>query len=139
MTEVVAELAPANERGSIPMSAFLVPQRVYIVNELQWLPTANSATGAVPFHCQSLIHGVFTLLERANQRAAAEYLESLTVNWGDSEYEVLKKTETKSDVDNKVQALNRGDDCFCEEIKLDDGEGYAKVWVELVVVEGPRN
>lgn len=135
MTDVVAELAPANERGSIPMSAFLVPQRVYIVNELQWLPTANAA----PFHCQSLVHGVFTLLERANQRAAAEYVESLTGNWGDSEYEALKKTELKSDVDKKVRALNREDDCFCEEIKLDEGDGYAKVWVELVVVEGPRN
>lgn len=121
------------------MSAFLVPQRVYIVNELQWLPTANSATGAAPFHCQSLIHGGFTLLKRANQRAAAEYVESLTGNWGDTEYEVLKKTEFKSDVDKKVRALNREDDCFCEEIKLDDDEGYAKVWVELVVVEGPRN
>lgn len=135
MTNVVAELAPANQRGSIPMSAFVVPQRVYIVNELQWLPTANAA----PVHCQSLIHGVFTLLERANQRAAAEYLESLTGNWGDGEYEVLKKTEMKSDVDKKVRALNRDGDCFCEEIKLDEDEGYAKVGVEQVVVEGPRN
>lgn len=135
MANVVAELAPANQRGSIPMSAFVVPQRVYIVNELQWLPTANAA----PVHCQSLIHGVFTLLERANQRAAAEYLESLTGNWGDGEYEVLKKTEIKSDVDKKVRALNRDGDGFCEEIKLDEDEGYAKVWVEQAVVEGPRN
>ena len=89
-------------------------------------------------HCQSLTHGVFTLLKRANQRAAAEYLESLTGNWGDSEYDVLKKLETKSDVDRKVRALNGEDDCFCEEIRLDN-EGFAKVWVELVAVEGPRN
>ena len=133
-----SELAPATERVSIPISAFVVAPRAYIVHELQWLPPLNSSTGAAPLHCQSLTHGVFTLLKRANQRAAAEYLESLTGNWGDSEYDVLKKLETKSDMDRKVRALNGEDDCFCEEIRLDN-EGFAKVWVELVAVEGPRN
>lgn len=89
-------------------------------------------------HCQSLTHGVFTLLKRANQRAGAEYLESLTGNWGDSEYDVLQKLERKSDVERKVRGLNGEDDCFCEEIRLEN-EGFAKVWVELVAVEGPRN
>ena len=135
---MVPELAPDNERGSIPASAFVVAPRVYIVNELQWLPTADDTTDAAPFHCQCLIHGVYTFLSRANQRAAAEWLESLTGNWGDSEYDILKKTEVKSNIDKKVRALNRDDDCFCEEIKL-AREGYAKVWVELAVVEGPRN
>ena len=81
---------------------------------------------------------MFTLLKRANQRAAEEYLESLTGNWGDSEYDLLKKTEAKSDLDRKVRELKEEDECFCEEIKLGT-DGLAKVWVERVVVEGPRN
>lgn len=44
----------------------------------------------------------------------------------------------RSDLDKKVRALNREDDHFQEEIKLDNN-GFAKVWVEMVVVEGPRN
>lgn len=44
----------------------------------------------------------------------------------------------KSDLDKTVRALNRDDDPFREEIKLDNN-GFAKVWVEMVVVEGPRN
>ena len=132
------ELAPATERAPIPISAFVVAPRVYIVQELQWLPTPNSSTDAAPLHCQSLTHGVFTLLKRANQRAAAEYLESLTGNWGESEYDLLKKMERKSEVDKKVRGLDREDECFFEEIRLEN-EGFAKVWVELVAVEGPRN
>lgn len=94
--------------------------------------------GTAPSHCGCLTHGVFTVLKMANQRAAAEYLESVTGNWGDSEYDVLKKTEMKSNLDKKVRVLNEEGDCFCEEIKSDN-DGFAKVWVELVVVEGPRN
>lgn len=131
-------MAPANTRVSIPKAAFIVAPRVYIVHELQWLPTSPDATITAPNHCQSLTHGVFTLLSQANQRASAEYLETLTGNWGDSEYDLLSKTETKSDLNKKVRALNREMDCFHEKIKLDN-DGFAKVWVELVVVEGPRN
>ena len=65
-------------------------------------------------------------------------MESLTGNWGESEYDVLKKAETKSDVDKKLRGLKQDEGCFCEEIRLDN-EGFAKVWVEAVVVEGPRN
>lgn len=112
--------------------------RVYIVHELQWLPAPDDTASTAPTHCQSLTHGVFTLLKRANQRAAEEYLESLTGNFGASEYDQLRKMEAKSDLDQKVRDLNRDDGCFCEEIKL-GSEGFAKVWVELAVVEGPRN
>lgn len=108
------------------------------MHELQWLPTPPDKTNTVPSHCQSLTHGVFTLLNQANQRASAEYLETLTGNWGNSEYDLLKKAEAKSDLGKKVRALNREDDLFREEITLGN-EGFAKVWVELVVVEGPRN
>ena len=65
-------------------------------------------------------------------------MESLTGNWGESEYDVLKRAEVKGEVEKKVRGLEEGDECFCEEIKLED-EGFAKVWVEMVVVEGPRN
>ncbi|KAL9128343.1 MAG: hypothetical protein Q9175_007545 [Cornicularia normoerica] len=137
-TVVHRELAPHNQRASIPSSAFIVAPRVYIVHELQWLPTSPNTTITAPTHCQSLTHGVFTLLKKANQRASAEYLETLTGNWGNSEYDLLKKTEMKSDLDKKVRALNRDTDGFHEEIRLDH-DGFAKVWVETVVVEGPRN
>ena len=120
------------------MSAFVVAQRIYIVHELQWLPALEDSTSAAPLHCQYLTHGAFTLLKSANKRAAAEYLESLTGNWGDGEYDVLKKAERESELDKKVRVLNGEDGYFCEEIRLDN-EGFAKVWVELVVVEGPRN
>ena len=136
--KAVPEIAPAKERVTIPRSAFLVAQRIYIVHELQWLPAPGDSTDAAPVHCQSLTHGAFTLLQRANKRAAAEYLESLTGNWGDGEEEALKKAERESELDKKVRVLNREDGCFCEEIRLEN-EGFAKVWVELVVVEGPRN
>ena len=108
------------------------------MHELQWLPTSPDAMVKAPTHWQSLTHGVFTLLNKANQRASAEYLETPTGNWGNSEYDLLKKTEMKSDLDKKVRALNRDHDWFQEEIKLDD-DGFSKVWVEAVVVEGPRN
>ena len=65
-------------------------------------------------------------------------MESLTGNWGESEYDVLKRAEVKGEVEKKVRGLEEEDECFCEEIKLED-EGFAKVWVEMVVVEGPRN
>ena len=113
-------------------------QHVYIVHELQWVPSLDDTTGAAPAHYQSLTHGVFTLVKRANQVAAKEYLESLTGNWGDSEYDLLKKTEAKSDLDRKLRELKEEDDYFCEEIKLGT-DGFAKVWVEPVVVVGPRN
>lgn len=132
------ELAPPNQQAAIPKSAFILAPRVYIVHELQWLPNPPDKTNTVPSHCQSLTHGVFTLLNQANQRASAEYLETLTGNWGNSEYDLLKKAEAKSDLGKKVRALNREDDLFREEITLGN-EGFAKVWVELVVVEGPRN
>lgn len=137
-TTVHRELAPAKERVSIPKSAFVVAPRVYLVHELQWIPTSDDTATTAPTQCQSLTHGAFTLLKRANQRAAEEYLESLTGTWGNSEYDELRRTEAKSDLDKKVRGLNRDDGCFCEEIKL-GSEGFAKVWVELVVVEGPRN
>ena len=136
--KAVPEIAPTKERVTIPISAFLVAQRIYIVHELQWLPAPDDSTGAAPLHCESLIHGAFTLLKSANKRAAAEYLESLTGNWGDGKYDVLKKAERESELDKKVRVLNGEDGCFCEEIRLEN-EGFAKVWVELVVVEGPRN
>ena len=120
------------------MSAFLVAQRIYIVHELQCLPAPDHSTGTAPLHCHSLTHGAFTLLKSANKRAASEYLETLTGNWGDWEYDALKKAERESELDKKVRALNGEDGCFCEEIRLDK-EGFVKVWVELVVVEGPRN
>lgn len=132
------ELAPPNQQVAIPTSAFIVSPRVYIVHELQWLPSSPDGINTAPNHCQSLTHGIFTLLKKANQRAAAEYLETLTGNWGNSEYDLLKRMEMKSDLDKKVRALNRDDDHFREEIKLDNN-GFAKVWVEMVVVEGPRN
>lgn len=132
------ELTPANERISMSTSAFVVAQRVYIVHELQWLPIPdNSASAATP-HCQSLTHGAFTLLNKANQRAAAEYLDTLTGNWGDSEYDVLMKAEMKSELNKTGRVLKRENECFLQEIKLDN-DGFAKVWVEMVVVEGPRN
>lgn len=133
-----SELAPAKERVSIPKSAFIVAPRVYIAHELQWIPTSGNATATGPMHCQSLTHGVFTLVNKANQRASAEYLDTLTGNWGDSEYDLLKKAEVKSDLDRKVRALKREDDCFREEMKLENG-GFVKVWVEEMAVEGPRN
>lgn len=105
---------------------------------MQWLPAPEDSTGAAPVHCESLTHGAFTLLKSANKRAAAEYLESLTGNWGDGEYDVLKKAEKESALKKKVRVLDGEDACFCEEIRLDN-EGFAKVWVELMVVEGPRN
>ena len=134
----ISELAPAKERVFIPKSAFIVAPRVYIVHELQWLPTPGNDTITGPTHCQSLTHGVFTLIKKANQRASTEYLDTLTGNWGNSEYDLLKKEEMKSDLDRKVRDLNRENDCFREEIKL-DSDGFVKVWVEAVVVEGPRN
>ena len=133
-----SELAPAKERVSIPISAFLVAPHVYIVHELQWLPTSGNATVTGPMHCQSLTHGVFTLLNKANRRASAEYLDTLTGNWGGSEYDLLKKAEIKSDLERKVRILKRENDCFREETKLDNG-GFVKVWVEVMAVEGPRN
>lgn len=138
LTPETTELIPVSERVSLPKSAFIVAPRVYIVHELQWVP--SYADGEIPCsrHCQSLIHGVFTLLKKANQRASAEYLETLTGTWGDREYEVLKKTEAKSDLDKKLRALNREKDCFTAEIKLGK-DGFAKVWVELAEVKGPRN
>lgn len=108
------------------------------MHELQWLPRSPNTIITAPTHCQSLTHGVFTLLNKANKRASAEYLETLTGSWGNSEYDLLKKAEMKSDLDKKVRALNRDDVCFQEKIKLDE-DGFAKVWVEVVVVEGPRN
>ena len=132
------EIAPHNQRAAIPSSAFMVTPRVHVVHELQWLPASADGTMTAPSHCQLLTHGVFTLLTRANQRASTEYLETLTGNWGHSEYDLFKKMEMKSDLDKKVRAWNRGADCFHEEIKLEDG-GFAKVWVESVMVEGPRN
>ena len=138
LTHGFSELAPAKERVSIPKSAFVVAPRVYIVHELQWLPTSGNPTVTAPNHCQSLTHGVFTLLNKANQRASAEYLDTLIGNWGDSEYDLLKKTEMKSDLDRKVRALKQENDCFLEEMKLDNS-GFVKVWVEVMVVEGPRN
>ena len=120
------------------MSAFLVTQRIYIVHELQWLPAPEDRTGAAPVHCESITHGAFTLLKSANKRAAAEYLESVTGSWGDGEYDGLKKAEKESELDRKVRRLNGEDGCFGEEIRFEN-EGFAKVWVELVVVEGPRN
>lgn len=138
LTHGFLELAPAKERVSIPKSAFVVGPRVYIVHELQWLPTSDNATVTAPTHCQSLTHGVFTLLNKANQRASAEYLDTLTGNWGDSEYDLLKKAEMKSDLDRKVRALKQENGCFLKEMKLDNG-GFVKVWVEEMVVEGPRN
>ncbi|CAD6565516.1 MAG: hypothetical protein ASARMPRED_007296 [Alectoria sarmentosa] len=137
-TAVYRELMPANERVSIPKSAFMVAPHVYIIHELQWLPTSPDVTSTAPTHCQSLTHGVFTLLNKANQRAAAEYLETLTGNWGKSEYDGLKKLEMKSDMDKKVRVLNRENECFWEEIQTDN-KGFAQVWVEVAVVEGPRN
>ena len=116
----------------------MVAPLVYIIHELQWLPTSPDVTTTAPRHCQSLMHGVFTLLNKANQRASAEYLETLTGNWGKSEYDLLKKLEMKSDLDKKVRALNRENDCFREEMKFDDNR-FAQVWVEMAVVEGPRN
>lgn len=138
LSETISELMPASKRASIPNSAFIVAPRVYIVHELQWLPNSTDDTIMAPAHCQSLTHGVFTLLKQANQRAAAEYLESLTGNWENSEYDVLKRTEMKSDLDKKARALSQENDYFNEEIKLDK-DGFAKVWVDAVVVEGPRN
>ena len=132
------ELAPHNQRASIPSSAFMVTPRIHIVHELQWLPASADGAITAPSHSQLLTHGVFTLLTRANQRASAEYLETLTGTWGNSEYDAFKKMEMRSDLDKKVRALNRGADCFYEEIKLENG-GFAKVWVESVMVEGPRN
>lgn len=82
------------------------------MHELQWLPTSPNATIAAATHCQSLTHGVFTLLNKANQQASDEYLETLTGNWKNSEYDLLKKLEMKSDLEKKVRALNRGNDCF---------------------------
>ena len=120
------------------MSAFLIAPRIYIVQELQWLRVPEDGTGVAPLHCQSLTHGAFTLLKRANKRAAAEYLESLTGNWGDGEYDVLQRAERESELDKKVRRLNGEGGCFCEEIRVEN-EGFAKVWVEVVVVEGPRN
>ena len=108
------------------------------MHELQWLPTSGNATGAVPSHCQSLTHGVFTILNKANQRASAEFLDTLTGNWGDCEYDLLKKAEMKSDLDRKVRDLKQENDCFLEDMKLENG-GFVKVWVEVVAVEGPRN
>lgn len=141
LTNGSSELAPARKRVSIPVSAFIVAPRVYIVHELQWLPTSGNATDATvtaPSHCQSLTHGVFTLLNKANQRASAEYLDTLTGNWGDSDYDLLRKAEMKSDLDRKLRTLKQESDCFLEEMKLDNG-GFVKVWVEVMVVEGPRN
>ena len=51
---------------------------------------------------------------------------------------MLKKAEKGSELDKKLRGLNGEDGFFCEEIRL-ESEGFAKVWVELVVVEGPRN
>ena len=132
------ELAPHNQRASIPGSAFMVTPQIYIVHEMQWLPASADATITAPSHCQLLTHGVFTLLTRANQRASAEYMETLTGTWGHGEYDMFKKMEMRSDLDRKVRALNRGADCFHEEIRIENG-GFAKVWVERVMVEGPRN
>ncbi len=111
---------------------------MYIVHELQWFPTADKTASAATAHCQSLTHGAFTLLNKANQRAAAEYLDTLTGNWGDSEYDLLQKAEVKSELRKKGKVLDREQECFRQEIKL-GGEGFVKVWVEMVVVEGPRN
>ena len=132
------ELAPHNQRASIPNSAFMVTPQIHIVHEMQWLPASADGTIAAPSHCQLLTHGVFTLLKRANQRASAEYLETLTGTWGNSEYDLFRKMEMRSDLDKKVRALNRDADCFHEKIKIENG-GFAKVWVESVMVEGPRN
>lgn len=137
-TAVQRVLVPANDRVSLPKSAFIVAPRVYIVHELQWVPTCADAAITGSRHCQSLTHGVFTLLNKANERASAEYLETLTGNWGNSEYDLLQKAEAKSDLEKKVRDLKRENDCFQEEIKLDN-DGFAKVWVESALVEGPRN
>ena len=134
----VLALAPANTRVSIPKSAFIVAPRVFIVHEVQWPPSSPDGTIAAPSRRQLLTHGAYTMLNQANQRASAEFLETLTGNWGTSEYDVLKKVEMKSDLDRKVRVLKRENDCFCEEIKRDNHR-FVKVWVELVVVEGPRN
>lgn len=138
LTPDTTVLVPANDRVSLPKSAFIVAPRVYIVHELQWVPTCADAAITGSRHCQSLTHGVFTLLNKANERASAEYLETLTGNWGNSEYDLLQKAEAKSDLEKKVRDLKRENDCFQEEIKLDN-DGFAKVWVESALVEGPRN
>ena len=65
-------------------------------------------------------------------------METLTGNWGNNECDILKRLEIKSDLDKMVRALNQDDDQFEKEIQLDNN-GFAKVWVEMVVVEGPRN
>ncbi|KAL9074699.1 MAG: hypothetical protein Q9161_002068 [Pseudevernia consocians] len=113
-------------------------QHVYIVHKLQWLPISDNGASAATPHCQSLTHGLFTLLNKANQRAAAEYLDTLTGNWGDSEYDVLMKAEMKSELSKKGRVRKRENDFFGQEVKLDN-DGFAKVWVEMVVVEGSRN
>ena len=47
-------------------------------------------------------------------------------NWGNGEYDLLKKTELKSDSDKKVRALNYDDACFSEKIRLGK-DGFVKV------------
>ena len=48
------------------------------------------------------------------------------------------KAEMKSELNKKGRVLKRENDCFGQEIKLDN-DGFAKVWVEMVVVEGSSN
>ena len=118
-------------------------QRVYIVHELQWVPDpdsdSNSRTSQAPSHCQSLTHGVYTLLKHANLRAGKEYAESLTGNLDeDDAKDRLHKMEIVSEMEKKAGALTQEGELFCEKVVFEEG-GFAKVWVELVVVEGPCN
>ena len=116
-----SELASHNQRASIPSSDFMVTPQIHIVHELQWLPASADSTVTAPSYCQLLTHGVFSLLTRVIQRALAEYFETLTGTWGNSEYDPSKEMEMRSDLYKKVRALNPGADCFYEEMKLENG------------------
>lgn len=146
-SNIRVELAPPDQRTSFPASAFKVTPRVYLVQELSWSPTptptpspplnATRSTPASPF-CETITHTCCTTLDRANKKAAGEWLAAYTGAWSDFHAEGKRKDEVERGLKFDLQELREGRECFHREVVFADG-AMCKIWVVECEVEGPRN
>ena len=151
-TDIFPELAPTNSRPAFPSDAFRVARTVFVVQEMSWIPQTNlpmtppisqdtedeANTKIDPPACTTVTHCCATTLERANKRAAEQWLECLTGRWSDFGTEGQKKEELEREVRRDLREMGETCECFEREVEF-SGAGWVKFWVVAVRVEGPRN
>ena len=137
------ELAPPDERTRFPASAFKITPRIYLVQELSWSPPPPPPPTSLPKPtttplCQTTTHACCTTLDRANRKAAEQWLAASTGSWSDFHAEGRRKDEVEKALKFELKEMKVGREGFHRELAFRDGR-MCKIWVVGCGVEGARN